>query len=215
MFLMARMKFYSLWIGLICIAIFAIQLSISGFTELFMLTSDALSMPWQFITAIFLHGGVAHLIYNLFALIFFGLVLERLIGSNKFLIVFFLSGILANIFSFTFYPASLGASGAIMGILGCVAVIKPMMIVWAFSLPMPMFVLAIVWIIGSIMGIYGFGDSGVGHLAHLSGIIVGILFGLILRIRFKERKVRNQFVFNRRVIVPENQMRSWEDWNIR
>jgi len=210
-------KFYSLWFSLICIFIFIIQIFSDSFTEFFMLTPNALSMPWQFITSIFLHGSTSHLLYNLFALIFFGIIAEKLIGSHKFLILFFASGILANIFSFMIYPNgfALGASGAIMGIIGCVAVLRPMMIVWSFSIPMPMFVLAIVWIVGSIMGIFGIGDQGVGHLAHLSGIIVGILYGLFLRLIFIKGRQSRGFFIKQKIILPEKEMRDWENYYFR
>ena len=142
-----------------------------------MLTPLALEKPWQFLTAVFLHGSASHLIYNLFALIMFGLILEGLIGSRKFIFLYLVSGILANVFSFWIDPNvnALGASGAIMDIMGVVAVLKPKMTVWTFNLPLPMFIVAILWIAGSVLGIFGFGDQGIGHSSHLSGILIGIL----------------------------------------
>lgn len=204
-------RFYALWLCLACIVIFIIQLIIPSFTETFMLTPDALSRPWQFLTAVFLHGGIAHLLYNLVALLMFGLVLEQTIGSRKFIVFYLLAGIIANIFSFLVYPnqSALGASGAIMGIIGVVAVLKPTMTIWLYSLPMPMFVGAIVWIAGSVLGIFGFGDQGVGHLAHLSGILVGLIYGFYLRLRYYKKSAG--VYQNSRIIIPEDSMRSWED----
>lgn len=181
---------------------------------MFMLTPDALIKPWQFFTAVFLHGGVAHLFYNLFALFLFGFMLEKLIGSRKFFWLFILSGILANIFSFMIYPNTnaLGASGAIMAVIGVVAVLRPMMTVWAFNLPMPMFIAAILWAAGSFLGIFGFGDQSVGHMAHLSGIFIGIFYGVYLRLRYS-RKTR--IVDSHKIIIDEGAMRNWEDYNLR
>ena len=137
---MIKNKFYALWLALICIVIFIAQTLISGFTDLFLLNNQALGVEfYRFITAIFLHGSLSHLVFNLFALIFFGLILEKFIGSKKFLLVFFISGVLANIFSVFFYPSSLGASGAIFGIIGCLTILKPLMTVWAYALPLPLF----------------------------------------------------------------------------
>lgn len=212
---MEKIRFFSLWIAGLCITLFLIQNIISGFTEFFMLTSNALTMPWQFLTAVFLHGSPIHLLYNLFALFFFGLVVERLIGSRRFLILFILSGVIVNILSFSFYPSSLGASGAIMALIGVAALLKPMMVVWAFGLPMPMFVLAIIWVGGSILGIFGFGDQSTGHIAHLFGILIGLIYGLYLRLR-KKRHIENAgFVFQRKIVLPEAEMRRWEDVNLR
>ena len=102
------MKFrgYALWLCAVCIGVFVLQLIIPGFTETLLLSSEAWSRPWQFLTAIFLHGGVGHLLYNLLALGLFGSILEKLVGGRRFLLVFFVSGILANLFSVNFYDAS-------------------------------------------------------------------------------------------------------------
>jgi len=213
---MARNRFFSLWIALVLVIVYLMQVFIFGFTEMFYLTSEALSMPWQFLTAIFLHGGLAHLVYNLFALILFGLILESLIGSKKFLIMYLLAGIFANLISFMFYPSSLGASGAIMAIIGCLAALRPMMTVWAFSLPMPMFVLAIIWVVGSVMGVFGLGDPTTGHIAHLSGIVVGLLYGLYLRFKKKKQESNSSGVlFKRKIDLPEGYMRAWENYHLK
>lgn len=200
----------TLWLAGICIVLFIFQNIIPNFTETFMLTSEALTKPWQFITAIFLHGSITHLFYNLFALILFGFILEKIIGSKKFLLLFLISGIIANIISFPFYNASLGASGAIYAIMGCLALLRPGMTVWVFNLPMPMFIAAIIWTAGSIMGIFGFGDAGTGHIAHLSGIFLGVVYGIYLRIKYpRKRNIENK------IIIHEESMRNWEDHNMR
>lgn len=204
-------KYFTLWILLICIVMFILQQIIPGFTETFLLSSDAMSKPWQFLTSIFLHGSIAHLAYNMFALVFFGLMLESLIGSKKFLLLFVLSGIIANIISFPFYDSSLGASGAIMGILACVAVLRPMMTVWAFGMIMPMFILAIIWAIGSFLGIFGFGDQETGYIAHLGGLIIGAFYGISIRFLFKKKEGVKVYNFSNKIHIPEEDMRKWED----
>ncbi len=199
-----KIKFYSLWFLLVNIIVFILQISFSEFTEKFVLNANALNGEyWRFITAIFLHGGTMHLFYNLFALFFFGIALEKLIGSKKFLFVFFISGIVANIISVNFYPSSLGASGAIMGIIGTLTIIKPLMMVWAFGMILPMFLAAILWVAGDIFGI--FMPSNVGNIAHLSGIGIGFLLGLVFRnyIKKKTRKVK-------KIIVSDYYMTGWE-----
>ena len=206
-----KSRFYTLWIAIACILVFIIQLIIPGFTEFFFLSENALSMPWQFLTAVFLHGSITHLLYNLFALVFFGIVLEKIIGSSKFLILFLISGIFANIISFFWVPNALGASGAIMAIIGVVAVLKPMMTVWAFNLPMPMFVLAIIWVVGSVLGIFGFGDQNTGHLAHLSGIFIGLFYGFYLRIKYKQTKNPSR----EPEVISEDYVRMWEDRHLK
>jgi hypothetical protein len=197
-----KFKFYAIWLSLICIVVYILQLVIPGFTEFFLLTPVALSrlQIWRFLTSIFLHGSPVHLLYNLFALALFGSILEKFIRGKRFLIVFFVSGIIANLISVNFYTSSLGASGAIYGILGALAVIKPLMMVWAFGFPMPMFLAAILWTAGSVLGVFMPGN--IGHIAHLSGI----LFGFILGWLYKKPKKRKK----QKVKIPDKYMRQWE-----
>jgi uncharacterized protein len=213
-----KQKFYFLWITAICILTYILQITITGFTKQFMLTEAALSKPWQFLTAVFLHGSTMHLAYNLFALIIFGLILEQVIGSKKFLAIYLISGILANIISFYWYPNALGASGAIMAVLGTLAILKPMMSVWAFGMIIPMFIAAILWAGGAVLGIFGFGDQGTGHLAHLSGLVIGLVYGIYLRFiktRKSNKNLNNSYSHKIKLEIPEQYARQWENYYIK
>lgn len=189
---MDKFKFYALKLCLIILAVFVFQVIFPGFTELFVLNQNAWIEIWRFCTAIFLHGGVGHLVYNLFALALFGSILEKLIGEKKFMLVFFVTGILANLFAVNFYSFSLGASGAIFGVIGALIVVRPMMFIWAFGLPMPIFIAGILWVVGDVIGAVAFltGNpiNNTGSLAHLSGMA----FGLILGAFFRKRKFRKK-----------------------
>ncbi len=196
------MRYYSFIFGLGIIGVFFIQLLIPGFTDRFLLTPAAFSQPWRLVTAIFLHGSAGHLLYNLFALLLFGFILERLAGNRNFLLIFFMSGIFANVFSVFFYSRALGASGAIFGVIGALTIIRPMMTVWAFSLPMPLFVASMLWAIGDVLGV--FFPQGTANLAHLAGLGVGLIFGIFLR----ERRSSNS---REKVVLPEDYMKRWED----
>jgi len=198
-----RIKYYALWLSLICIIVFVIQMVFSGFTEFFVLDASAPLEVWRFLTAVFLHGSLSHLISNLFALALFGTILESVIGSRKFLWIFFVSGIVANLIAINFYSLSLGASGAIYGLLGALIILRPMMTVWVYSLPMPMFVAGILWVGAGVFGL--FAPSNVGDIAHLSGIAVGFIFGLFWRERLMSRQ-RND-----RIILDERDIRDWEE----
>jgi len=207
-------KFATLWISAACVIMFILQLVIPSFTDALVLNQSSWMQPWRFVSSIFLHGGVSHIVFNLFALILFGLILEKIIGSKKFLILYFASGIIANLIAVNFYSSSLGASGAIYGILGCLAVLRPKMAVWVYNMPMPMFVAAIVWVLAGVFGI--FNPSEVGDIAHLSGIAVGFLFGLWLRVGSgkKEKKIVRNYN-GLKVTFDEDSMRNWEDRNLR
>jgi hypothetical protein len=188
---------------------FIIQLVIPDFTNYLILNQESYIQPYRFITSIFLHGNFSHLIFNLFALLMFGLILESLIGSKKFLLVFFASGILSNIISVNFYSSSLGASGSIYGILGTLSVLKPLMTVWAFSLPLPMFIASIIWIILGFIGIFNPTDN-TGHIAHLSGIAFGIIIGILFKIKDKNKVIKKQ-----KLHIPEDYMQAWENHYIK
>ena len=207
---MAKFKYYALWLALICVVVFIVQYLNLGLTELFILNSQSFFQPWRFLTSIFLHGSIIHLVYNMFALILFGSILEKLIGSTRFLLVFFVSGILANLISINFYPSSLGASGSIYGIIGALTILRPLMIVWAFSLPMPMFLASIFWAGGDILGL--FMPSDIGHIAHLSGIAFGIIFGIVLRIK---KSSQDRHSYSRKIEIPEPSIRAWENSFVR
>jgi len=199
-------NYYSaFWLSLLCIAVFIVQLSISGFTDALVLNQSSWIQPWRFISAIFLHASPEHLIFNLFALLLFGLILESIIGSKKLILVFFASGIIANVIAVNFYPSSLGASGAIYGILGCLTVLRPKMAVWVFNLPMPMFLATILWVGVAVFGI--FNPSGVGDIAHLSGIAAGGIFGLFYLAQFPAAKKEAR----KKIWIDERSMRAWED----
>ncbi len=206
---MKEIKFYSLWISLILILIFIIQ-NFPGiqFTELFLLNQKAIDNfeIWRFFTAIFLHGSLTHLLFNLFALLFFGITLENLIDSKRFIITFLISGIIANIISVNFYESSLGASGAIYGIIGAITILKPTMIVYTFGLILPMFMATIIYIIADILRTFGAFNSNVGAIAHLSGIFIGFLYGIYFRLKIKKyQEGKIDIKFN------ENYMKNWED----
>jgi len=192
------------------IVVFLVQIILVGFTELFVLNKNSFFEIWRFLTAIFLHANVVHLLYNLFALALFGSILEKLVGGRRFLFTFFVSGILANIVSVNFYDSSLGASGAIFGVIGALIAIRPNMFVWAFGLPMPIFVAGILWAGGDLLGVYGFlvGNpiNNTGNIAHLSGMFFGLIFGLL----FRNKGARNKKV-NFGFALDERYMRNWED----
>ena len=154
----------------------------------------AIKWPWTLITSVFLHADFNHLLFNMFALFFFGSYLERLLGSNRFLIIFISAGIVGNIgylvtASNNMIPA-IGASGAAYGLMGTLSVLAPFMSVYIWGLlPVPIVILTVVYAFIDVVGLSA--PSGIAHGAHLAGLIVGIAFGLYLRPYFGYKRQRD------------------------
>jgi len=125
----------------------------------------------------------------MFALFIFGIILENRIGSGNFFILFFLSGIAGSVgymitASDPTIPA-IGASGAIYGIIGTLAIVMPLMIVLVGGIPMPMIVAAVFWIVLEVFGMLS--PSQIAHSAHLGGVVVGIIYGIYLKMSERGR----------------------------
>ena len=155
------------------------------FTNSLMLASaDIPSRPWIIITHIFLHGSVNHLLFNIYALFIFGPLLEQRIGAKRFIFLYVLSGAIAGFLSSFFYDFALGASGAIMGIIGTLIILMPdLQLLMFFVMPMPLWVAGIVYAAIDAFGILF--PSGIGNVAHLAGMASGLAYGIHLK---KEKK---------------------------
>ncbi len=143
----------------------------------------AISQPWRFISSIFLHGSFLHIFFNAYALFLFGPLLERKVSSRDFLIIFFGAGILGGVLYYATYllgiippiPA-LGASGAIYGIMGAVAMILPDLQIFFFVFPTKMKYAVVLWLVLTFIGAFDI-SSGVADAAHLGGLLFGIAYG--------------------------------------
>lgn len=204
---MKRNGYWALKITGILVLIFIIQLVFKNFTNLFVLNSSLVFIrPWTLITSIFLHGSLAHLMLNGFALALFGSILENIIGSKKFLFLFFISGIFANIPSIIFYNSSLGASGAIFGIMGCLVVLRPKMTIWMNFMPVPMWLAAIIWALQDVFGIFVPSyNPGIANFAHLGGLFFGLIYGFYIRPKDKNKGL------NVSSELTEEEINEWEN----
>ena len=141
--------------------------------------------PWQLVTYMFMHGGFGHLFFNMYTLFIFGSVLENVWGTKKFLTFYFVTGIgaaLVNIgvqYLTGSFALTVGASGAIYGILMGYAMLYPDSIMTLVFPPISMKAKWFVLIFAAIellTGVTGTG-GGIAHFAHLGGLIFG--FALI------------------------------------
>ncbi len=173
------------------ILIFILQIVLGNwFTESFMLISaDISTRPWILLTSMFLHGSASHLFFNMYGLFLFGPLLEHRIGAKKFLFIYLLSGIIAASASAPFYEAALGASGALMGMLGTLIILMPnLRLLLFFAIPTPLWVAGIIWVAIDLFGV--FMPSGVANIAHLVGMGSGLLYGIYLKKQRKTHEAR-------------------------
>lgn len=151
------------------------------FTELFVLDQARVWFePWRLLTAMFLHGSLNHIFFNMFGLFIFGPILEERIGAKRFLFLYLVAGLIASVAAALMYPSSLGASGAIFGMLGALIVLLPrLQILFFFVIPMPLWVAGMVWVIFDTIGL--FYPTGIASAAHLAGMAIGLAFGYYLK----------------------------------
>ncbi len=179
--------------------------------EEFMISTFALFYPtspffhwWQVVTHMFMHGGFWHIFFNMYTLLIFGGVVERIIGSKKFLVFYFICGLgavalhlgveylqmqsymngvaqgsataMQNIEAIKYTP-TVGASGAIYGVLMGYAMLFPES---RMTLLFPPITLSAKWmvvafaVIELLTGVTGLA-SGIAHFAHLGGMLIGWL----------------------------------------
>jgi len=135
------------------------------------------SMIWQPFTYMFFHGGIWHVLINMFVLWMFGSELERLWGKGQFLRFYFMtgigSGLVTMLFSLQSMTPIVGASGAVYGILIGYGLTYPNRTVYLYGI-IPIKSIWFVLGIGLIAFMSSFDNmSPVSHITHLSGMIIG------------------------------------------
>lgn len=144
-----------------------------------------LGSPWTIITSMFIHADIWHIATNMVTLYFFGTFLSAFVGEARFLLIYFLGGIAGGLVFILLAPPNsiaIGASGAVFAVGGAVAVIRPKLKVVVFPVPVPVDI----WIalLGGLV-LVSF-VPGVAWQAHLGGVALGSIAGLLLR---KQRRI--------------------------
>ena len=159
---------------------------------------------WTFLTSMFMHAGFFHLLVNMLSLFFVGSLIEKIIGRKRYFWFYILSGIFAGaffvlmslVFTADLGAYAVGASGALFGLIGLLMLLTPNLPVYVMFIPIPIKMkyaapgmLIILWII-SIAG-----NVSIGNTAHLGGLIVGLIYGLFLMLKYKNKTayIRKQF----------------------
>ena len=173
------------------VAIFLLQSILPGLVVPFALwplgTAQAMAgvgfYPWQLVTYAFLHGGLLHLGFNMFALYMFGSPVEQVFGTRRYLLYYFVSVLSAAFTQLAFaaftggiYP-TIGASGGVFGLLLAYAKLFPHNRVMLLFPPIPMPARVFVFGYAAVelfLGVTGT-QEGVAHFAHLGGMVGGYL----------------------------------------
>jgi membrane associated rhomboid family serine protease len=157
----------------------------AGMVSNFGLTPSAVTQNyylWQLVTYMFLHdsGQLFHILFNMLGLWMFGAELERLWGTRQFTKFYFICGIGAGILTVLLSPSSpiatIGASGAIYGVLAAFGILFPNRIIYWIIFPIPA-----KWFVLILGGMAFFSSlsatgSGIAHVAHLGGMLCGLVY---------------------------------------
>ena len=144
---------------------------------------------WQFFTYMFVHDphSITHILFNMFALFIFGRQVEQQMGTREFLLYYFMTGMLAGVFSFFVYLLSgnhwvflMGASGAMFGVQLAFAVYFPRSIIYIWGiLPLRAPVMVLGFSVLSVVFMVTGTGGNVAHITHLAGFAFGWLYFIV------------------------------------
>jgi membrane associated rhomboid family serine protease len=140
--------------------------------------------PYQLVTHMFAHANFMHILFNMYGLWMFGTILERSWGPKRFLIFYLACGLAAGIAQALLVKdaPAIGASGAIMGLLGAFGYLFPNTQFFIIPFPFPIkakYLVAIVAAIDIFGGFHPGGADNIAHFAHLGGLVMGLVLVII------------------------------------
>ena len=162
---------------------FGLRPSIDGFG--FKPSSFMEGKVYTIVTAMFLHSSFAHIFFNMVAFFLLGSSLEKELGRTKYLLVYFLGGILGNLvmlvpFLYTPDTIGVGASGAISALVGLGMFVCPgKLVIFPSIIPLPFVIAGSLYFLSTTMNLFVPADAQIGYPVHMMGIIVGSVLGLI------------------------------------
>ena len=148
--------------------------------------STLASQPWTIISAMFVHDGIYHILFNMITLYFYGMYVIALVGEARFFLVYFVGGLVGNILFLLLanhYSIAVGASGAIFALGGLLVVLVPRLKVMIFPIPIPIDL----WIAIIIFALISL-SPGVAWQAHAGGLITGLAAGYDFRLQARRRR---------------------------
>ena len=144
------------------------------------------SQPWTIVSAMFVHDGIYHILFNMIALYFYGMYVLTLVGEARFFLVYFIGGLIGNALFLLLagpYSVAVGASGAIFALGGTLVMLAPRLKVIIFPVPIPMDL----WIAIIIFALISL-SPGVAWQAHAGGLVTGLAAGYIFKMQTRRRR---------------------------
>jgi membrane associated rhomboid family serine protease len=144
------------------------------------------SQPWTIVSAMFVHDGIYHILFNMIALYFYSMYVLTLVGEARFFLVYFIGGLIGNALFLLLagpYSVAVGASGAIFALGGTLVMLAPRLKVIIFPVPIPMDL----WIAIIIFALISL-SPGVAWQAHAGGLITGLAAGYIFKLQTRRRR---------------------------
>jgi membrane associated rhomboid family serine protease len=196
-----------IFLNVICFILFSllIYFKVLSIDSVAIKPSNVMEMKylWTFLTSMFMHAGFFHLLVNMHSLFFVGSITEKILGGKRYLGFYLIAGLFAGLFfvlttlipysffSNDFNTYAVGASGALFALVGLLMLITPNLRVFVMFIPIPIKLkyagpgmLVVLWLI-SIAG-----DVPIGNMAHLGGLLVGLIYGVYLRKKYPN-KIKN------------------------
>lgn len=164
-------------------------------SRVFPIGPDWYLAPWTLLTSTLSHGGFVHILFNGLVLFFFGPHLERLVGTKPFVALFLAAGAVSGILQVLIDPGlALGASGAINMVLGALVLIMPNARILLYGIiPIRFWVATVAFALLDVLGFLGYGREGIGNVAHLAGLALGLWVGYRTKQDLARRGVRLQY----------------------
>jgi membrane associated rhomboid family serine protease len=199
-------SYFNVTLVLICVntAVFVLEIA-SPYLKYLLAMTPALVLRgcvWQFVTYMFAHGGLNHILFNMLALFVFGTRTERHMGSREFLVYYMATGVLAGFFSFIVFLFTgsartplLGASGAIFAVQLAYAAFFPESVLYIWGIlplraPIMVMIFTVIELFSMVFGV----SNGVAHLTHLAGFGFGCIYFLA---RFRANPLRMMMIGGR------------------
>ncbi len=155
----------------------------------------ALTMPWGWVTHMFVHGGFGHIFWNMLGLWMFGSRVESRLTSRHFIRMYLVAGLTGALFSLVLSPEAsiVGASGALYGVMICYAAFWPRERIYIYGiLPVEAWLLVVLFTMFDLFSGVGQLQDGIAHFAHLGGFAGGYIYLTLLERNSPSRRFRDK-----------------------